>query len=352
MKTARAEEQNPFSALLSDVERDVTARLRRSLAESQRQASRRGPEVRALVQAVSDLTLRGGKRLRATLCMVGGLAASARAPQDALLQAGVALELLQSYFLIHDDWMDGDALRRGGPTAHVSLAKRLGSSFLGDRAGVLAGDHAVALAQLELGRVTAPPARRAAVLQRFAEMQLDAVAGQQRDLVSRSGNVELTYFLKTASYTVTGPLLLGAELTGARPKTLDALSAFAAPAGIAFQLRDDLIGAFGDPRTTGKPRGADLLAGKSTPLLRHGRRLLTGAQRRKLDAIVGRGQAPAAEVEAVLDLLEHSGAKTLIERRIARLRSQAEQELRTSALTSRGRELLAGALDRMLVRHA
>ena len=131
-----------------------------------------------------------------------------------------------------------------------------------------------------------------------------------------------------------------------------ALSAFAAPAGIAFQLKDDLIGAFGDPRTTGKPRGADLLAGKSTPLLRSGRRLLTGANRRKLEAIVGKGKAPVRDVEAVLALLDQSGAKTQIERRIARLRSKAEKTLQTSDLTARGRELLAGALDRMLVRHA
>jgi geranylgeranyl diphosphate synthase type I len=352
MKSPPTDKPNPFSVLLADVERDVTDRLRRSLAESQKQASGRGTEVRELVRAVSALTLRGGKRLRATLCVVGGLSVSKRAPEPALLQAGVALELLQSYFLIHDDWMDGDALRRGGPTAHVSLAARLGSSFLGDRAAILAGDHAVALAQLELARVAVAAGRKAAALRRFAEMQLDAVAGQQRDLVGQSPNAELTYFLKTASYTVTGPLLLGAELSGGRPKAMEALAEFAAPAGIAFQLRDDLIGAFGDPRTTGKPRGADLLAGKSTPLLRHGRRLLTGPKRRKLEAIVGKGRAPSGDVEAVLALLEQSGAKTLIERRIERLRTEAEKRLRTSAITVRGRELLAGALERMLVRHA
>lgn len=352
MKSQRTEGSHPFALLLSEVEKDVSRRLRAALRESQRQAMNRGPDVRSLVGAVSALTLRGGKRLRATLCLVGGMCANANATREPLLQAGVALELLQTYFLIHDDWMDGDALRRGGPTAHVALSARLGSVHLGERAAVLAGDHAVALAQFEFSRVRVAAARKVDALQTFAEMQLDAVAGQQRDLVGRAANAELTYFLKTASYTVTGPLVLGARLAGARTKTLDALAAFGTPAGIAFQLRDDLLGAFGDPSVTGKPRGADLLAGKSTPLLRHGRRLMSLASRRKLNAIVGQREASPAAVETVLAELERSGAKAVIERRIERLRAEATSKLESASITPKGRILLAGALDRLLVRHA
>lgn len=351
MKTTAAAAENPFATLLSEVETDVSTRLHAVLGESERQASGRGAEVRHMVGAVRALTLRGGKRLRAALCTLGGLCASARAAREPLLQAGVALELLQSYFLIHDDWMDGDRLRRGGPTAHVALSTRLGSTALGERAAILAGDHAVAMAQLELAQVSAAPPRLVAALRTFAEMQIDAVAGQQRDLTGQSAQSELTYVLKTASYTVTGPLVLGAQLAGARASTLAVLRAFGRPAGIAFQLRDDLIGTFGDSRQTGKPRGADLLAGKATPLLRHGKRLLSGTGRRKLERVVGQGQAEPAEVEAAIAELEKSGARTLVERRIERLRREAAGTLDVRGITPRGRELLLGALDRLLLRH-
>jgi len=351
MKNESLAGENPFATLLSEVEAEVSARLRTVLGESQRQASGRGREVRHMVSAVASLSLRGGKRLRAALCTVGGLCASGRAAREPLLQAGVALELLQSYFLIHDDWMDGDALRRGGPTAHVTLSARLGSEALGERAAILAGDHAVAMAQLELAGVSASAQRKVQALRTFAEMQLDAVAGQQRDVVGQAANVEQTYVLKTASYTVTGPLVLGAQLAGARPPTVAALRAFGKPAGVAFQLRDDLIGAFGDSRLTGKPRGADLLAGKATPLLRHGRRLLSGAGRRKLERVVGRRGAERGEVEAALLALETSGAKALVERRIEVLRREAVDTLSDASISPRGRELLQGALERLLARH-
>src|SRR5688572_5393576 len=220
MKRARKEGTPGFGALLSEVEVEVTRRLRTVLADSQKQAASRGPDVRTMASAVGSLTLRGGKRLRATLCMLGGLCANAKATPGPLLEAGVALELLQSYFLIHDDWMDGDALRRGGPTAHVTLTARFGSEHTGERAAVLAGDHAVALAQLQLAKVSVTAERKVQALRTFADMQIDAVAGQQRDLVGRAANAELTYLLKTASYTVTGPLILGAQLAGAKPPTL------------------------------------------------------------------------------------------------------------------------------------
>jgi geranylgeranyl diphosphate synthase, type I len=344
--------ENSFSSLLTDVEAEVSARLRRVLEGSRRQAARQGPDVRQMVAEVASLTLRGGKRLRATLCMLGGLCATARPAREPLLEAGVALELLQSYFLIHDDWMDGDALRRGGPTAHVALSSRLASTALGERAAILAGDHAVALAQLQLSLLSASPQRTVKAMQTFAAMQLDAVAGQQRDLVARPKGAELTYMLKTSSYTVTGPLVLGAELAGARPATIEALRTFGKPAGVAFQLRDDLLGAFGEPRVTGKPRGADLMAAKATPLLEHGRQLLTGAARKRLERVVGNRNASVKDVEVTLSDLERSGAATLVERRIERLRAQAARSLETRNITPQGRDLLSGALDRLLERHA
>src|SRR5690606_34900161 len=122
-------------------------------------------------------------------------------------------------------------------------------------------------------------------------MQLAAIAGQQLDIVGKARDPELTYELKTASYTVRGPLLMGAELAGANKPTRVALDQFSRPAGIAFQLRDDLIGVFGDARSTGKPRGSDLKAGKNTSLVKAGLQLTSPRDRDKLLKVLGNSRA-------------------------------------------------------------
>lgn len=343
--------KGPFPELLGRVEAELGRRLRATLSRAQSETKGRGAEVQAMVRAAAALSLRGGKRLRAALCVIGGLASDESAPRQPLLQAGVALELLQAYFLIHDDWMDGDELRRGGPTTHVELSRFFGSEVLGAQSAILAGDHTLALAQAELARVKTSPTRLVQALAVFARMQLDAVAGQERDIAGAK-DIELTYALKTSSYTVTGPLLLGAKVAGASPTAERALTAFGGPAGIAFQLRDDLIGVFGDPALTGKPRGADLTAGKRTYLAQMAERRMTPRQRSRFDRVFGNRKARARDVEAVVSDLEASGAPDAVERRIRALTRKAEESLEARGLTPTGRGLLRGALDALVVRRA
>src|SRR5262245_15143459 len=136
-----------------------------------------------MVSAVAELSRRGGKRLRPALAVLGFRAVRSRAHLDTALDAGVALELLQAYFLIHDDWMDGDSVRRGGPSVHALLTERLGSERLGAASAILAGDYAQALALEVLASLDVEAEIASRVLAAFAEMQLAAVAGQQIDLV-------------------------------------------------------------------------------------------------------------------------------------------------------------------------
>jgi geranylgeranyl diphosphate synthase type I len=253
------------------------------------------------------------------------------------------LELLQAYFLIHDDWMDRDSTRRGGPTAHVELARLFRSKELGDKSAILAGDHAVALASAHLSRLPVSPARLRRCLDRFAEMQLDAVFGQQLDLLGAAEHPEITYELKTASYTVSGPLLMGAEIAGARPALTKVLANYATPAGVAFQLRDDLVGVFGSSQVTGKPQGGDLKEGKNTSLVLEGRNRLRGSERRNLERVLGNRKATAAQVKAVVRSLEDCGARIAVEGRISELMVEANSHLRAPVVSTRGRRLLLGA---------
>ncbi|MBM4364235.1 MAG: polyprenyl synthetase family protein, partial [Deltaproteobacteria bacterium] len=287
---------NPFAALVTTVRREVDARLGGLLDAKVDAARALGPEVEEMVSAFRDLCLRGGKRLRAALVVAGYRIAAPDADLEPALDAAVAVELLHAYFLVHDDWMDGDPTRRGGPSVHALLSSRLGSSTLGASSAILAGDLGVALAQEALARVDVPPARLPRVFAAFAEMQADAIAGQQRDVVARGGDVELTYRLKTGSYTAAGPLRLGALLGGARERLVGGLERVAVPAGVAFQLRDDLLSLFAESTETGKPFANDLRAGKRTALIVALEQLGSPADRAAVRRVLGKPRATEASL--------------------------------------------------------
>ena len=333
---------NPFVSLLAKVQPEIELRLTKLLDERIAVSRPLGPEVQTLGREVRRLTLLGGKRLRPALVVAGLRTASTSADTGPALDAGVALELLHSYFLIHDDWMDGDRVRRGGPSVHVALAERFRSEHKGNASAILAGDYAVALATEALAKVEARPERLRAVFSAFAEMQLGAVAGQQLDMVGEGRDVELGYALKTGSYTVEGPLKLGALLGGAKPALLDALSRFARPAGVAFQLRDDLLSLFGDPKHTGKPLASDLMSGKRTLLLRLALRRGKPRELSVIRKVLENPRAKLPALKAALKAMEATGAPELVEQRIAQLSEQALVALK-KGVTPAGRELLLGA---------
>ncbi len=337
--------------LLGSVQPEVDRRLLAFLEQELSRAGQLGAEARAMVRALSDLCRRGGKRLRPALAAVGFRAVNDRAKLEAVFEAGVALELLQAYFLIHDDWMDKDAVRRGGPTAHVQLSEHFDDAHLGAASAILAGDYAAALALSQLTRLRVPEARLRPALAAFADMQAAAVLGQQLDLIGVAKDVEAAYTLKTGSYTVFGPLKLGAVLAGAGRRTLTTLARVSAPLGIGFQLRDDLLSAFGDPLVTGKPLGNDLRAGKRTVLLLEAKRRARGADRTLLSRVVGDPRAKPAELRQALGVLEATGARAAVEARILEL-SQRSLDAIAGGLTPLGAELLTGAVHALTERRA
>jgi geranylgeranyl diphosphate synthase type I len=341
----REKSPNPFVSLLSQIQIQLEPRLSEVLKRSEADARVFGEEVAVMVGAVRSLCERGGKRLRPALCVVGARAEDPKAPILAAIEAGVALELLQAYFLIHDDWMDQDEERRGGPTAHIALKRAFGSQVLGDSSAILAGDHAIAMATAHLAGIPTTPARLKKCFELFAQMQISAVSGQQLDVIGTTADPELTYRLKTASYTVRGPLLLGAELAGANKQTKDSLDAFSEPAGLAFQLRDDLIGVFSPPQITGKPQGSDLTEGKNTSLIHAARERLDRRGRTRLDAVLGNRKARSTQVNRVIQDLEDCGARSAVESRIQELNDEARRIAQLSALPKVSQTLLLGALD-------
>jgi len=356
-----------FAGLLETVRHHVDGELAAWLGPKVVAAQRISAEVGAAAEAVQRLALRGGKRMRAALVICGFDACGAprrgeaAAPDGAehvrtLLRsvdlAAVAIELLQVYLLVHDDWMDDDDVRRGGPAVHVALRDFLGSKRLGDTAAVLAGDLACGYAQQALLDVPLPAERVLGAARAFAQIQEDVVCGQLAEMspmacVDARGavpSVELIHALKTASYTVTGPLVIGARLAGASDARVAQLTQYGRPLGIAFQLRDDLLGAFGDASATGKPVGNDIRQGKHTALVDAVRG--DAAAEALLGRVLGRADATDAEVGEVVRAMESSGAKARVEARVSVLLAEARAALAAMALpeTSPARTWLTGAI--------
>ncbi len=271
-----------------------------------------------------------------------------------MVWAGVSLEVLQSYLLVHDDWMDGDATRRGGPSVHAALEEQLGDRHLAAAAAVLAGDHFCALALEALLQVPVADGPKLAAVRAFAELQEQVVRGQLVDVLSPSVGVapvadaaiEAGYDLKTGSYTVRGPCRIGAALAGARPDQMKSLLDFAQPLGIAFQLRDDLLGTFGDPKTTGKPAGNDLRRGNRTTLVND------AATRAHplFSRVFGNEDAADEEVAALVTHLRSSGAEARVEARIAELCAETRAALDKADLTAAGKAHLTQIADAMTAR--
>ncbi|MEU5162493.1 polyprenyl synthetase family protein [Streptomyces sp. NPDC020875] len=322
-----------------DAVRAVDAELGRFLDAGRHRADSTDPVfARDVADRVAELVLRGGKRLRAAFVWCGWAAAGGSGDVTPVLRTGAAIELVQACALIHDDVMDGSPLRRGAPSVHAGLARaheaaRMTGSpeTFGAFGAVLAGDLALAWADdlLMETAIGSPYGHRLAV--EWRAMREEMVAGQYRDLHAQAtGARELddaltVATLKSALYTVERPLALGAALAGADGPVVAALRAAGRCAGLAFQLRDDLLGTFGDPALTGKPADDDLRSGKLTCLLAVGAGLAGASGDRESAAALA--PAPAGPSDAAVRraraALERTGARTVVESTIHELASAA-----------------------------
>jgi len=296
--------------------------------------------------ALRDLVLAGGKRLRPAFCHWAFVGAGGDPDDGRVAAAGAALELLHTFALVHDDVMDGSEFRRGEPSTHrrfigrhEALGWRSESRRFGEGAAILVGDLAFVYADMLLGRVD-DDARRI-----FDELRVELCVGQYLDLVgTSSGSSDAAQAAriqryKSGKYTVERPLHLGAALAGRLPDLAEPLSAVGLPLGAAFQLRDDLLGVFGDEHTTGKPVGDDLREGKLTPLVAvaAGR---VGDADADLFARIGHPDLTPEEIGELQGLLVERGARDEVESMIAALVEEARTALDRIAITDEARDAL------------
>ncbi|MFH8618849.1 polyprenyl synthetase family protein [Streptomyces sp. NPDC017979] len=345
----------PCSGLPAEYRAAVEAHLAAFLDAKERSGTAGGPVPEDVPALLREFIGAGGKRIRPLLCIAGWQAGGGTGLPGEVVGTAAALEMFHAFALIHDDIMDGSVTRRGRTTVHQMLADRLGAALdpdqaeqLGVSAAILVGDLALTWSD-ELLYTDLTPHRLAAVLPLVMAMRAETVHGQYLDITSaRRPSTDASLALriaryKTAAYTVERPLHIGAALAGAQPELLAGLSAYALPAGEAFQLADDLLGVFGDPQTTGKPNLDDLRGGKHTVLVALAREHATPEQRDTLDALLGRPGLGPQDATRLRRILVATGARAEVEHLITERRNRALTALNALALPTP----LADALSRL-----
>ncbi|MBO0979772.1 polyprenyl synthetase family protein [Microbacterium sp. SD291] len=336
----------PSPTLVSDA---VAERLQQFLDRMREESAGHGADAAAMLDAAAA-TLVGGKRLRARFCHAGWQAVALfrdrRAAEPiALWDVCASLEIFQSAALVHDDLIDNSDTRRGRPAAHRALqAEHSAAGWSGDAeafgrsAAILLGDLLVAWSDDLLEEALAGLAEAAPVRREYARMRRDVTTGQFLDIAEESAwsvNDIATHVeralrvvsLKSARYSIEQPLVLGAALAGADDHQLQALRRFGHPVGMAFQLRDDVLGVFGDAAVTGKPAGDDLREGKRTVLVALTRQTLDVSARNLFDEMIGDAGLTAQQVSFLQATISGSGALARVESMIDGYAKEADRAL-------------------------
>ncbi|MGQ0521562.1 MAG: polyprenyl synthetase family protein [Actinomycetota bacterium] len=338
----------PIPDSLAWIAHRIDVRIDTLLRHERERWARLDPDLGEPLDAIEQLVMAGGKRLRPAFCHWAYVAAGGT-PDDAMVvDAGAALELLHTFALVHDDIMDGSTRRRGMITVHRRYeARHAAESWrgearrFGEGVAILVGDLAFVYADLLLAG--APRAAHDV----FTELRLEVNVGQYLDLLGTAqGEVGMEKArricqYKSGSYTIERPLHLGAALRGRLDELGPALTAYGRPLGEAFQLRDDLLGAFGDTALTGKPVGDDLREGKPTALYAFAMAAADGAATSLLAERFGSADITPAEVAELQAVLESTGARRQVECTIERRVDEALRSLRTSGLDAEAAARLA-----------
>jgi geranylgeranyl diphosphate synthase, type I len=333
----------------------VTRALDQFLTRQRATLAGMDPTLTPVVDEVAALAA-GGKRLRPAFAYWGwrgARGADGGEDEATVLRAVAALEFVHASALVHDDVMDGAHTRRGRPATHVGFATRhavedLGGDgdLFGTGAAILVGDLALVWSDELLrtsGISTAALSRARCV---WDTMRTEVTAGQYLDLLRAAGGLPgpdgaLTVArYKSAGYTVQRPLQLGAAIAGAGPDVRDACTAIGLPLGEAFQLRDDVLGVFGDPAVTGKSADDDLREGKQTLLIALAEQEADAAGRRLLTEVLGDASAGAEEFDALRRLIETTGARARVEERIAEQTARARAAIAAAPLAADARAAL------------
>jgi geranylgeranyl diphosphate synthase, type I len=266
--------------------------------------------VKRMLSHAREHNLRAGKRLRASLVLAGyelGMESD-----ESVWSVAMAVEIIHTALLIHDDFMDGDTLRRGKPTTHMEWAQ--GDTHYGETMAVNIGDGVLMLGFEMIARSDMDDDKKILVLKQILRGIANTAWGQAYDVslskVSdvKTGNVLALHRAKTSLYTYENPLLAGALMAGVDKEVIEVLKKYAEYGGVAFQIQDDILGVYGDPGMTGKSDDSDIRQSKVTTLLTEMVEVLSEAEKERLGQIWGKQDANESEIAEIKKMIRDSGA--------------------------------------------
>ncbi len=333
---------------------EVSAELNKFLAEQGQYLNSIGLELEPVTNALKNFLLDGGKRFRPLFAYVGYLA-SGGAENNAVVKAVSSLELLHACALIHDDVMDGSDTRRNAPAIHkVFESMHLNENLSGDSktfglsSAILLGDLALIWSDQMLNQSKIATDARIRSLTIHDEMRVELMAGQYLDVFEQalaSKSVERSLKVaryKSGKYSIERPLHFGAAIaTESAAKYQEIFSQFGLPLGEAFQLRDDLLGVFGNPDETGKPAGDDLREGKRTALIAMTTERANPLQLQVIDKYFGKSDLDFAGVAKLREIITNTGAVSDLEKLIIEMTEKAQNSLHSDLISQEHQTLLS-----------
>ncbi|MBD3355240.1 polyprenyl synthetase family protein [Candidatus Woesearchaeota archaeon] len=298
----------------------------------------------------------GGKRIRAAMLFHGYRCFKNKNLKE-IVKASMSIELIQSYFLIHDDIMDRSDIRRGKPALHKVYEKiskkrykKSDHPHFGASMAILAGDILVAFADEIIADLkNIRPRHKNAAIKKLQHINHTVIYGQVLDILSELKpvtikDISLIHRMKTASYTVEGPLHVGALLAGANKKQLKILKKYGVPLGKAFQIQDDILGLFGDEKKTGKPADSDVKEGKQTLLILKALEKADPKQKTTIKRALGNPNLTKSQLEEVRNIVKQTGSLEYCQNLAKSLIQKAKSALKKARFKKQGREFLLGEI--------
>lgn len=357
----------PFENQLTELKNKINQELEEFFDLKIREIKkRRKPSLlKEMVENIRDFTLSSGKRIRPILFYYGYLLAGGRDKKN-VLKAAVSIELIHTYLLIHDDIIDRDNFRRHRMTMHYYYEKEYKNKFknksknikhFGISMGIIAGDLASAFGYEILSRSDLPENLKVRAINKFNRIIADTITGEEIDVfLEMFADFDMAKILKmqgykTAKYTIEGPLHLGAILAGADDKFLESLTNFAIPLGIAYQIKDDIIGVFGDKKRTGKPVGTDIREGKATLLISKTLERADSDQKKIINSALGNEKIKIKEVSKVRSIIKETKSLEYSQDQVKKFSKSARANLKKIKVADeRCRIFLEGLVDFMAKR--
>jgi len=345
--------------ILESYKEKIELRLKTFLDEKIAEAEKISDSSREIMQYIKEFNLRGGKRIRSVLIIMTYKYLGGK-NENAIIDIAVSAELMQSFLLIHDDIIDNDELRRGGPTMHRIYAEKYkcydNPKKFGESMAIIAGDLLASLGNEIISKSAFDEEKKLKLLQKFNEVIKLTGYGEIIDILSglktkvTEQDISKMHKLKTAIYTIEGPLHMGAIAAGASDDQLKILSEYAIPLGMAFQLKDDLLGLFGLEEKLGKPVDSDIKEGKKTILILKAMENAGKQQKEFIVNALGNKNITEKELIKLREIIKKTGSLSYSENLAEKLVKKAKDTIKNSDFEKQGKEFFLEIADYIIKR--